>query len=221
MQYAYGLDTSSKKYDCPQCGHKACMVAYLDNETKAPVDVHQYGRCDRENSCGYHKHPKEDPTLVKKEFVPVPDPEVVQIFPSDEIVERITKRTKTSVSPLHRYLNTKLIPNDHLIKCGVYSEEEKTVYVFRNEAQRVVNLKWFKYKEDGHRDKEFKSFSLKNPSVPPTPPNPKKNRSRNLNTSCAFLVNTCSIRRRNVWCVWWKARRQWQSPVFSIRNSIG
>lgn len=178
MQYKYSLDSSSKKYSCPQCKKKS-FVAYVDNETKAPVDQYQFGRCDKENSCGYHLTPYSDPELAtkaKENFVPVPDPEVVQIFPDDELVARIINRTRTAVSPLHKYCSTKLIPHDHLLRFGVYSDEEKTVYIFRNAAGKVCNLKWFQYKDDGHRDKEFNSYSLKNPS-PPTPPqnaDPKK-----------------------------------------------
>jgi hypothetical protein len=168
MQYKYSLDNSSKKYLCPQCKRKS-FVAYVDNETKAPVDPFQFGRCDKENKCGYHITPYTDPELAaqaKKDFVPVPDPEVIQIFPDEEIIARITNKTKTCISPLHRYCSSKLIPSDHLLKWGVYSDDDKTVYIFRNAAQQVCNLKWFKYKEDGHRDKEFDSYSLKNPSPP-------------------------------------------------------
>jgi hypothetical protein len=170
MQFKYGLDPSSKKYPCPQCGHKSCFVVYLDNESKQPVDVNQFGRCDRENNCCYHLAPWTDPELAekaRKEFVPTPDPEERQIYPSDETVHRITQRTKTCVSPFHRFCNKLTISNDHLMRFGVYSDDEKTVFVFRNTEERVVNMKWFKYKDDGHRDHDFKSFSLKNPPPPP------------------------------------------------------
>lgn len=170
--FKYGLDPSSKKYSCPQCKHKS-LVVYLDNETKQPVDQYQFGRCDRENSCGYHEHPNQDPELAKKakeDFTPVPEPEVVQIFPPQEVVDRIINRTRTCVSPFHKHWNAKGVPNDHLLKWGIYSDEEKTVFVFRDTQQRVTNLKTILYKEDGHRDKNFDAFSLKNPSPPRTPP---------------------------------------------------
>jgi hypothetical protein len=170
MQFKYGLDSSSKKNTCPQCKQKS-FVVYLDNETKAPVDVYQFGRCDRENTCGYHRGPWEDPEHAKQareNFVPKPDPIEVQIFPSDEVVGRMVNRTRTCVSPFHKFCNQLTISNEHLVRFGVYSDEDKTVFVFRNSEGRVVNLKWFKYKEDGHRDKEFNAYSLKNP--PHTPP---------------------------------------------------
>lgn len=171
-QYPFHLDTTSKKHQCPSCGHKACFVAYINSETNEPVDVNQFGRCDRENSCGYHMHPNEDPEIAKQKqetFTPTPDPTVVQIFPDENIYAPIINKTKTCVSPLHTYCNKALlIPNDHLLKWGVYSDKEDlTVYIFRDFNNRIVNLKWFKYKDDGHRDKEFSSFSLRQP--PHTP----------------------------------------------------
>ncbi|HMG90740.1 MAG TPA: DUF6371 domain-containing protein, partial [Chryseolinea sp.] len=178
-QYLYQLDTSSKKYACPSCGHKSTFVAYVNSETKEPVDVYQFGRCDRENNCGYHRHPKEDPELAaqkQESFVPKPEPKVVQIFPAESIYGPIINKTKTCISPLHVFCNKKLlIPNDHLLKWGVYSDKDDlTVYIFRNFNNQVVNLKWFKYKDDGHRDKEFNSFSLKQPSPPHPPKSPEE-----------------------------------------------
>jgi hypothetical protein len=166
MQYPFGLDPSSRKYTCPQCKQKT-LVAYLDNESGQPVDQYQYGRCDRENNCGYHHAPWMDQEYKHKSFTPKPDPETVYILPPLETIEKITKRTKTCVSPLHKFCNKLTISNEHLLRFGVYSDENKTVYVFRDQEGTIVNLKWFKYKEDGHRDKDFKSFSLKTPPVPP------------------------------------------------------
>lgn len=54
----YKLDTSSKKYICPSCGKKT-FVVILD-ESKNVVDEGIFGRCDREDKCGYFKKPSED-----------------------------------------------------------------------------------------------------------------------------------------------------------------
>lgn len=55
--HRYSLDSSSKKHKCPQCEKKR-FVRYKDQTTKEylPDDV---GRCDREQSCGYHYTPKQ------------------------------------------------------------------------------------------------------------------------------------------------------------------
>ena len=54
-RFKYSLDKSSKKNSCPNCKKKT-FVFYVDKETGnyLPTD---YGRCDREQNCNYHKAP--------------------------------------------------------------------------------------------------------------------------------------------------------------------
>ena len=54
-QFKYQLDTSSKKFNCPQCGKKR-FVKFVDTETGHYAES-QYGRCDREIKCGYMSNP--------------------------------------------------------------------------------------------------------------------------------------------------------------------
>lgn len=62
MNFKFSLDTSSKKFTCPSCAKKR-FVRYMDNETKNYLS-NEFGRCDRESSCGYHLPPTSNPTLV-------------------------------------------------------------------------------------------------------------------------------------------------------------
>ncbi len=57
MPYKYSLDSSSKKHLCPNCEKKR-FVIYKNNLTNEflPSEV---GRCDREQSCGYHYTPMQ------------------------------------------------------------------------------------------------------------------------------------------------------------------
>lgn len=214
--YKYSLDPSSKKYTCPGCGKKS-FVIYVDQETKAPVDEHQYGRCDRENHCSYHLHPSTDPELATKarpeNFTPPPPVQIVQIFPDEKLWKPIVERTKSCVSPLHAFLTKKLlIPNEHLIKWGVLSDtgtagEDLTVYIFRNAEGVICNLKWFKYNTDGHRDKNFDSFSLKQPKPssskdnPPAPPNTKETLPEKKYQMCLFGEHLLDPERKKIVCV--------------------
>lgn len=52
-KYRYG-----SKIDCPNCGRKRCFVRYIDEEGTVhfPSSV---GKCDHEQSCGYHYTPRE------------------------------------------------------------------------------------------------------------------------------------------------------------------
>lgn len=49
-----GLKT---KFNCPQCGKKT-LTKYINSETGDYLNDN-VGRCDRENSCGYHYKPKQ------------------------------------------------------------------------------------------------------------------------------------------------------------------
>ena len=53
QKYRYG-----SKISCPNCGKSRCFVRYVDEEgiIRFPGTV---GKCDHENSCGYHYTPRE------------------------------------------------------------------------------------------------------------------------------------------------------------------
>ena len=53
--FKYSLDKSSKKNSCPNCNKKT-FVFYVDTETGSYL-TNDYGRCDREQNCNYHKAP--------------------------------------------------------------------------------------------------------------------------------------------------------------------
>jgi len=53
--FKFSLDKSSKKFICPNCNKKT-FVYYVDTE-KGKYLTTDYGRCDREQNCGYHKAP--------------------------------------------------------------------------------------------------------------------------------------------------------------------
>lgn len=54
--YKYSLDKSSRKYLCPKCGKKK-LVRYVNSIT-GELEGSEFGRCDREDSCGYSLYPK-------------------------------------------------------------------------------------------------------------------------------------------------------------------
>lgn len=53
------MEKGSKKFRCPNCGKEKRYVRYIDNETNTYLDI-KYGRCDREQECGYHNQPSYD-----------------------------------------------------------------------------------------------------------------------------------------------------------------
>ncbi len=57
LSFRYKLDKSSHKYICPSCNKKT-LVRYVNNETGNFLNGN-YGRCDRESKCKYHKAPSK------------------------------------------------------------------------------------------------------------------------------------------------------------------
>lgn len=56
--YRYVLDPGSTKFRCPNCKKKR-FVRFIDQKTDDYLPM-KYGRCDRENSCGYFNDPYND-----------------------------------------------------------------------------------------------------------------------------------------------------------------
>src|SRR5215213_5981408 len=63
FDYKFELEKGSKKYACPGCGAPKKFKRYVMTATREYVGA-EYGRCDRENSCGYHRRPSSQPVAV-------------------------------------------------------------------------------------------------------------------------------------------------------------
>lgn len=70
--YRYQLDTSAKKYRCPQCT-KRRFVRYVDSET-GELLAEQYGRCDRQEHCRYWQRPQGQKLGTFVSMMPTPPP---------------------------------------------------------------------------------------------------------------------------------------------------
>lgn len=72
--YKYTLRKSGKKEICPQCG-KRRFVPYVLAEDNATIVDPRWGRCDRENSCGYWVKPDGNPVdITPREPMPPAEP---------------------------------------------------------------------------------------------------------------------------------------------------
>ena len=109
-QYRYHLDKTSKKFNCPQCGKKR-FVQYVETETGNYAES-QYGRCDRETSCGYSMYPNNNSILSYDYIAPPPEkPSYIE----KEILQKTL--TKYEINPLTTYLYSH------------YSEDEVSVTI--------------------------------------------------------------------------------------------
>lgn len=88
--------------------------------------------------------------------------EITTIYPNTEQVEKTLRDTNTN---FHAFCISMGIGNAHLEKWGVGGDENgKTVFVYRDAAQKVRNLKYFSYLPSGKRDKDKYPFSLQHKS---------------------------------------------------------
>ena len=127
QKYKYG-----SKISCPSCGKTRCFVKYVDAEGEIafPDNV---GKCDHENSCGYHYTPKEyfndyPDVLSRNQGVSESfrvtacksvDKKPVCIAPSYIASSYVDKSlSHYEINPLYRYL------------CNVFGEEE-TIRLFQ------------------------------------------------------------------------------------------
>ena len=115
------------KLTCPSCKKTRCFVRYVDEEgiIKFPNNV---GRCDHENSCGYHYTPKDyfhdnpdekpvdwkdDTPIIYNKVVNKPTGKPELVTPSLIPVEVMKKSlAKYDTNPFYRYL------------CGIIGIEE-------------------------------------------------------------------------------------------------
>lgn len=59
-EYRFHLEKyrCGSKIDCPNCGKKRCFVRYIDEQGTVQF-LSTVGKCDHEQSCGYHYTPRE------------------------------------------------------------------------------------------------------------------------------------------------------------------
>ena len=96
-QYKYHLDKTSNKFNCPKCNKKR-FVKYVETETNHYAES-QYGRCDRETSCGYLLYPFNN-SVVSYDY-----PITLPAKPSYIEKETLQKTLiKYDINPLVNYL---------------------------------------------------------------------------------------------------------------------
>lgn len=153
--YRYKLDPGPKKFPCPGCGQKR-FVKYLDSLTKEYL-ADQYGRCDRENHCGYHLRPEgEKPPQVNTA------PEITQRpinYLPLSLVEKSMNKAHWQHNNLFIYLKElfgEAITTDLFLKylIGTSKHEGSTVFWQIDEQEKVRQGKIVPY--NPHTGKRIK-----------------------------------------------------------------
>jgi hypothetical protein len=88
--YKYELQRGSKHIICPNC-QKKTFKPYVDSVTGEVVNPSRYGRCERIQSCRYHRYPKiREDDIESSRYVP-PAPE--EIKPLDFVDKDLMQAT--------------------------------------------------------------------------------------------------------------------------------
>lgn len=146
VEYKYKLSTSSRKYVCPHCGHKT-FTPYVDRANNI-IDVEKFGRCDRENNCGYLLYPTDVETHIVEGDIPDPAPQKPM---------RINITPKQEASNLFFYA-CDLIGIDKAVKAWcdykIGSYNDGVVFYQIDHNYEVHSGKVIYYQDNGHRRKD-------------------------------------------------------------------
>lgn len=144
--YKWQLRKGSKKDICPNCGKKRFVPYVLASDGVTPAGA-EYGRCDREQSCGYQRYPEHTKTMV------VAVPQQVQ---QKEMLRYVGKLNDTPPVPFHLWMSEVLTFTDALVAINDYhidGIDDKVIWwqIDRDGVTRTGKL--MKYLANGHRDK--------------------------------------------------------------------
>lgn len=148
-EYKWSLRKGGKKERCPQCG-KLRFVPFVLTADPTVKAGSEYGRCDREQSCGYFRYPGgEVKAETDKEYSPEPPKEPI-VFP-DEMAEKDSVTVSNSLFAAYASIvgPGRLRNVMTMYKCGTGGRGECIYYQY--DGQHVRTAKAILYGKDGHR----------------------------------------------------------------------
>lgn len=150
MAYRWILRKGSRKEVCPCCGQKR-FVPYVLAADGVTLAGEEYGRCDRQDNCGYSRYPtgKKADTDIKPQPVRVLEP--LRFYPAAVQIDYGT--------PLFDY-TCKLVGFANAVdawkRYKVGRDNARTVFWQIDVNGEIRAGKSIPYKLDGHRDKTDK-----------------------------------------------------------------
>lgn len=141
-EYRFHLEKyrHGSKIDCPSCGKKRCFVRYIDEQSTVRFPS-TAGKCDHEQSCGYHYTPREyfrdNPEAMSND-----DRHIGQAFRQAVIHTRQTPVEPSYISPTIVEASLSHYDKNPLYRylCGVFGTEE-TARLF-NHYRVGTSAKW-------------------------------------------------------------------------------
>ena len=176
--YRYKLDSPrvtghrQVKTTCPRCGRLKCFVRYVDTYDQCHYLSDEVGRCDHENSCGYHYKPSEyfadHPWLSemngqssrvrvsKPKFLTTPPPKPLWTIPM-EWVDKFHSTQSVFWQWFSTYCALRLKLDPEVVQ-RIYedyrmgaTQKGNVVFWQIDEQQRVRSGHIMKYNTNGHR----------------------------------------------------------------------
>lgn len=143
--YKWQLRKGSKKEICPNCGQKRFVPYVLASDGVTPAGE-EYGRCDREQSCGYQRYPDGE-----KMVVAVPQ----QVQPK-EMLRYVGKLDGVPTCEFFRWMQSVIGKTDAYVAMQDYKIDsiDNCIIWWQIDRDGVVRTgKVMKYLANGHRDK--------------------------------------------------------------------
>lgn len=143
--YKWMLRKGSKKDVCPACGQRRFVPYVLASDGVTPAGE-EYGRCDREQSCGYQRYPDGE------RFV---NAEPKQVQPKD-MLRYVGELDGVPTCEFFRWMQSVIGEMDAYVAIQDYKIDsiDNCIIWWQIDRDGVVRTgKVMKYLADGHRDK--------------------------------------------------------------------
>lgn len=143
--YKWQLRKGSKKEICPNCGQKRFVPYVLASDGVTTAGA-EYGRCDREQSCGYQRYPDGEKMVVA----------VPQKVQPKEMLRYVGKLDGVPTCEFFRWMHSVIGKTDAYVAMQDYKIDsiENCIIWWQIDRDGVVRTgKVMKYLANGHRDK--------------------------------------------------------------------
>lgn len=147
--YKWSLRRGGREERCPQCG-KMRFVPYVLTADPTIKAGPEYGRCNRENSCGYFRYPgSEVKAPTDREYTPEPPKEPI-LMPAELVWHDCVTNSNTLLRAYAEIIKIgRLISTMNLYHCGTGGLGGCIYYQF--DGTHVRTAKAILYGNNGHR----------------------------------------------------------------------
>lgn len=155
MNYYYQLEKGNKKFRCPACQVNRKYKRYI--APNGDYAEFRYGRCDRQQKCGYHEVPNSPKKMSFSEYIQIPKRQIKYIERNEILKSLGNYPTRNQLFIyLCQIFEEELVEAAFKIYCiGSHNKYPMaTVFWYINHKKQITRGKIMGYDEYGHRVKE-------------------------------------------------------------------